>query len=240
MNIPLFHKQIPLLHEQEAPGFYELSFKSLYDADVLSYAKKEIGASLLQVEFHLLIDHDFSVAPTVLVCDRNSVKRKDNENAATNGVYVLVNPKINKGKYDVAVGRSEVAQGNASKPPNEKQQTLMGLIRDLADSPEPKEMKDWKRAILICDWEEDIEKRGARKGKPKTDIDEKNEKALNDEIFHLANLFHNELKKSKALNLDVHGYHRDSYYLPNPDSLRYDYYVGIVKRLLSMIIANEI
>ena len=235
MITPLFHKSIPLLPEQDAPGFYELSFKSLYDSDVLSCRKKQIGASLLQVEFHLLIDQDFSVAPTVLVCDRKTVKQRGNEGLACNGVYVLVDTNKNKkGKYDVAVGRHEITEGD------KEHLTLIERIGKLVEVTEPYKIKNWNKAILICDWERDIKDRSANKSKPKADVNEKISKVFNDEIFHLANFFHDELNKSKALNLNVHGTHRDSYYLPNPDLLRYDYYVGVVKKLLSMIIANEI
>ena len=235
MITPLFHKSIPLLSEQDAPGFYELSFKSLYDSDVLSYEGKDIGASLLQAEFRLRIDQDFSVAPTVLVCDRKTVKKRGNENFAHNGVYILVDTRKNKKeKYDVVVGRHEITEGD------KEQQTLIERIIKLADKPEPQIIKNWKKAILICDWEKDIRDRAASKAKPKADVDEKIEKVFNDEIFHLANFFHDELKKFKALNLDLHEDHRDSYFLPNPDLLRYDYYVGVVKKLLLMIIANEI
>ena len=192
---------------EEAGGFLELSFKPLYDPTVLILDIKALE----------------DVTPRTL----GSAEPKK-------GVYVLVDTKPDRrGMYNVSVGHGGV---NKRKNTEEgQQQTLYGSIKNLKSRPIPKEMKDWNKAILICDWQDDIEKRstgnGSYQGKNDLII-----QVMKQEVNHLSKFLHNELKKSKDLPLKVHSRRKTTYFMPNPDLRRYDYHVDVVKKMLQMII----
>lgn len=196
----------------------------------------ELAPGLIRWEFTLLGERGFSFHPTILTYNKASVKKKGHEEAAINGVFVLVDPKENTNKkFGIAVGYPEVGNTKSTKemkePPN-----LMEYTHELVRNSEPRELPNWKKAILVCDWEDDIRNRTAKsrnqgKSYRKTVIDN----TMKEEVRHLSKILRTEIKDSRTLNCNVVGEGKENYFLPNPDSQRYEYYVGIVKEVLRII-----
>ena len=203
---------IPLLHELQHPGFHKLSFTPPYDPIVLvldKEASKGVGPAKL---------------PDELLVEPNK------------GVFVLIEPlTVSPVKYNVYVGCAGVGKGE-NKPEDDRSeedsQTLYARIRDLRSSVNIKDMNDWEKAILICDWEKDI---GTEEEGTYHDRDVLIAQVMRNEAFHLSKILHKKIGDEKNPKWNVLGKDPASYYMPNPDSLRYQYYVEAVKQLLRMI-----
>ena len=201
---------IPLLHELQHEGFHQLWFTPPYDPLILVLDKEESKG----------------VGPAkILKLGIDEPKR---------GVFVLINPIIEASKpkqpstkYDVYVSCAGV----------EKDQTLYERIRDLRSASYIKDMKDWKTAILLCRWEKDIR---AEEKSIHANRDALIAQVIRNEAVHLTRILRKRLTDEQNPKWNVLGDDTESYYMPNPDSLRYQYYVVAVMQLLRKLTEDNI
>lgn len=155
------------------------------------------------------------------------------------GVFVLVRPPEGESnKYGVSVGLAGVDKRSSDKKNEEN--TLYKWIQNIRgkERTHPRSMENWEKAILIYDWERDIIAGAKEKGK----CEEKDDLILplmEQEVKYIRNFFHEKLEGSKAsieIPFEVLGKYSYSYFLPNPDLLRYHYYLIIVEASLRMLI----
>ena len=176
--------------------------------------------------------------PVVILLDREGargfnktkLKNSDSDVEIRKGVYILAATELNSfGKYNVTVGQSGV---------DGKKQTLIERVKYHASIP-PVGMEKWNKAILICDWENDI-LAGAKSGSKQKS--RKNKEILiqtmRTEVHLLESMLHSELKKyddqigSLSIERDEGGIIE---FMLNPDLRRYEYYVECVMKILGDI-----
>ena len=201
---------IPLLHELQHEGFHQLWFTPPYD-------------------------------PLILVLDKESSKgvgsvklEKMGNDEPKKGVFVLVEPLIETSKSKQPPTKYNIYVGYAGV---EKDQTLYRRIQHLRSDPNINDIDNWEKAILICNWENDIisEKEG--------NFPERHpliSEVIHNEAVHLSIILHKRLEKEKNPKWNIVGRKPDSYYMPNPDSLRYQYYVVAVMQLLRKLTEDNI
>lgn len=202
---------IELLEESVpgASGYLKLSFEPLYDL-------------------------------AVYVLDKTAVENVDTvvelwNNSPEKGVCVLVEPlKEADNECSIYVGHGGVAKREATPPGD--QQPLIKTVQNYASRP-PSGVEKWSKAILICNWDDDIQ--SEQKGKYHRER-ELIDQVMYDEVLHLSKILHERLQEFKKINFEVHGERKDSSFMPNPDSLRYQYYVGVVIELLRMMIEQGV
>lgn len=183
-------------------------------------------------------------SPTVMIYDRKkgenigSAKLGDDE--PKKGVYVLVETELTWGRYKISVGLGGV--NKKEKTPEGEQQTLLGRVKYHASNP-PEDMEKWDKAILICDWEVDIENRAIEFGSLRPERrDVKISEAIKSEVHLLEKMLHAELMQftEEFGSLKVYRNRGENfkYFMPNPDNERYEYYIGIVMESLQQIAPN--
>ena len=206
MDIKFFEKLVP-----GAPGIYELKFKPFFNQNVIVLDWQETAGKF-------------------------SPKLADHE--PKKGVFVLVEPpKVDTKKYGIYVGYAGVDKREDT--PEGEQQTLYGRIEYLSgDMMNLTKIESWDKAILLCDWDEDIRK-GTAKSKNSNHRAKRNKAIIDEfmkkEVNHVSKILYKGLKDASNPNWNVLAEDKENYYLPNPDSRRYDYYVGVIIELLQMI-----
>lgn len=183
--------------------------------------------------------------PTVLIYDRceaeNIGSEKLGENEPKKGVYVLAETTSRYSKYNVTVGLSGVDRKRGTA--KDEQQSLLRRVKHHASNP-PSFMKGWDKAILICDWENDIRNRAMEFGHvTQKNQNAKIDEAMKSEVHLIEKMLHTELMKfnEKSGSLKVHRNadpKRFQYYMPTPDNERYQYYIKIVLEALREIDIN--
>ena len=173
--------------------------------------------------------------PTVLVFDSDSAggigSIKLGADEPKKGVYVIVESEPSWGRYNVSVGLGGVDKNRGT--PEGKQQTLFKRVK-YHDYRPPSMMKEWDKAILICDWEGDIRNRAKEFGSvSEKKRREKIEEAMKSEVHLLEKMLHEKLMEfnEEFGSLRVHRNadpKRFSSFMPNPDNERYEYYIGVV------------
>lgn len=182
--------------------------------------------------------------PNVLVFDRkqargtSSVKLGNDE--PKKGVYILIETESTRGMHNVSVGLGGVDPN--SKTEEGEQQTLLGRVKNHVSRP-PSGVEKWDKAILVCDWEVDIENRAIEIGSVKQETQDKRiVDAMKREVRLLEKMLHAELMKFTgrrgSLNVHRNQEKRFKYFMPNPDNERYEYYIGIAKESLRHIGLN--
>ena len=183
--------------------------------------------------------------PTVLILDREETKgigrarmsAVSADSSLLKGVYILAESDPTRGRYNVSVGLSGVDRNSVT--PEGEQQTLLERVKYHASSP-PSDVEDWDKAILICDWEDDIRNRVIKFGSvAQTTQDGKIVEAMRSEVHLLEKMLHAELAQFSGVlgSLNVHrnkgkGFR---YFMTNPDRARYDYYIRIAMEALRKI-----
>ena len=169
--------------------------------------------------------------PNVLLCDRHE-SLPGSMPEAGKGVFVLVDTKrTEEDSFFVFVGSSGVTGEKATLcgKPNSRFNRVWHK-----ESPGiPDDISEWDKAILIYDWEVDIETRAEQEGSAHNKEDLLIDVMYN-EVLHLEKLLRAEVDNWPDLDL-TNASAGENYFMPNPDSLRYDYYVDAVMRLLRMI-----
>ena len=173
--------------------------------------------------------------PVVVIFDKkdagNIASKKLGVNEPKKGVYVIVETEPSWGRYNVTVGLGGV---------DGEKQTLLRRVKHHDYNP-PSVMEDWNKAILICDWEDDIRNRAfnynsASKENQKKKIDE----AMASEVHLIEKMLHEELMgfNEDLGSLRVHRNQSSNFthYMPNPDNERYDYYIRVVMEALRKIV----
>ena len=159
------------------------------------------------------------------------------------GVFVLVKPpECESNMYGVSVGYAGVDKRSTDIKYEEN--TLYKWIQNIRgkERPHPRAMENWKKAILLYDWEQDIIAGAKIEGKGE-EKDTLTDLVMEQEVKYLRHFFVEKLKGSKAskeIPFEVLGKPQHSYFLPNPDSLRYQYYVVAVMQLLRKLTEDGI
>lgn len=175
--------------------------------------------------------------PVVMIFDKkeaggiSSIKLGVNE--PKKGVYVIVETEPSWGRYNVTVGLGGV---------DGEKQTLLNRVK-YHDYRPPSVMKDWDKAILISDWEDDIRNRAKEFGDVKQKSQNKKiTEAMRSEVHLIEKMLHAELMKfNEGLgSLRVLRNHSSNFthFMPNPDNERYNYYVRIVMEALRELVPN--
>ena len=175
-----------------------------------------------ELEFTPLFD------PNVLIFDKDEA-RPSKLRDDSKGIFVIVDTQQRDGGFYVYVGQSGVWGDTYT--------FFDRLIRIYGkDGGLPDKINDsWDKAILLFDWKKDIEKTPAKKGGNSARRTELIDQVMDNEVLYLEKFLHDKLKESKDLKLNVLGEPTASFFMPNPDLSRYDYYVGVVKELLQII-----
>lgn len=179
--------------------------------------------------------------PVAILLDRkeaegyNKVKLKnsDSDVEIRKGVYILAATERNSlGKYNVTVGQSGV---------DGQRQILIQRVKHHASNP-PVGMEKWDKAILLCDWENDILAGAKSSSKKKSNASKASKEVLiqimKTEVHLLESMLHSELKKyddeigSLSVERNEGGLIE---FMPNPDLRRYEYYVECAMRILEDI-----
>lgn len=208
MNIELLEESVP-----GASGYLRLSFEPLYSLTAYVLDKTAVENAVTVFESWV--------------------------NPPRKGVCVLVEPPEEAvSEYNIYVGHGGVVKSEKSPAEKEykKEYTLLNTMQNHASRP-PSGVEKWRKAILICNWDNDIQ--SEQKGKyhrEKELIDQ----VMYDEVFHLSKILSEKLQQYKRVNFEVHGEHKETSFMPNPDSLRYQYYIGVTIELLRMMIEQGV
>ncbi len=171
--------------------------------------------------------------PLVLVLDNQKLKetRPDilGDDEPRRGVFVLIKPPIGTSiNYNLYVGCAGV----------EREQTLYGRVQELRSISNTEGMAGWKKAILLCNWENDIQTEeggpGEYSGKPDL-IGE----VMRNEAHHLIDILYTKLGKANNPKWHLAIRDIDLSCIPNPDMRRYEYYADVVMQLLQMLTEND-
>ena len=174
--------------------------------------------------------------PKVWVCERHEAD-PGNMPEAGKGVYVLMDTQgTEDGSFFVFVGQSGVTGEKATLCGNANSRINRLWYKDSPGMPD--DIADWDKAILIFDWESDIEIRAEENGSA-YNKDELMNDVMYNEVLHLEKLLRAEVNNSANLNLTSAGA-GENYFMPNPDSERYKYYVAVAMETLRMIIEQII
>lgn len=176
--------------------------------------------------------------PVVILLDKEDMrglikqlKNSDSDVKIRRGVYILAATERNSlGKYNVTVGQSGV---------DGEKQKLIERVKYHVSKP-PRGMEKWNKAILVCDWENDIlaGAKGGSKQKSSKNNKEILLKTMKSEVHFLESMLHSELKKyddeigSLSVQRDEGGINK---LMLNPDLRRYEYYVECVMKILGDI-----
>lgn len=184
--------------------------------------------------------------PTILILDREETKGigrvrmgPDSADSYLKGVYILAESDPTRGRYNVSVGLGGVDGKRGTVKGG--QQTLLERVKYHASSP-PSDVEEWDKAILICDWEDDIRNRAIKFGSVvQTTQDRKITEAMRSEVHLLEKMLHAELTKftgktSGSLNLHRNKSKRFNYFMANPDNERYEYYIGIAMEAFRQVV----
>lgn len=198
---------------QLVSGFTKLEFAPFYNPTVLIFDNKEAGG----------------IGSTKLGGDEPK-----------KGVYVIVETEPTRGRYNVTVGLGGV-DGNRGTAKGD-QQTLLKRVKYHDYSP-PSVMEDWDKAILICDWEDDIRNRAIEFGSVAQQTQGKKIiEAMKSEVTLIEKMLHAELNQFTgslgSLRVHRNKSKRFNYFMANPDNERYEYYIGIAMEALRQIVPN--
>ena len=178
--------------------------------------------------------------PTLILLDRekawgqNKTKLKNTESDVKirRGVYILAATERNSfGRYNVTVGQSGV---------DGEKRILIERVKEHASRP-PLGMEKWSKAILLCDWGNDI-LAGAKSGLKKESKRSKEIlfQTMRTEVHFLESILHRELKKYGDEETGSLSVERDEggiiEFMPNPDLRRYEYYVDCAMEILGDIV----
>lgn len=173
--------------------------------------------------------------PKVWVCDRHE-SDPSSMPLAGKGVYVLMDTQMTKDdSFFVFVGQSGVTGEKATLCGNTNSRINRVWRKDSPGMPD--DIADWDKAILIFDWEDDLEENAETNEKQRGTAPNKDETlkdVMYNEVLHLEKILREEIEKYKNLNL-TNAPGKDNYYMLNPDSRRYDYYLDLVMLLIRMI-----
>ena len=165
--------------------------------------------------------------PNVLICDRHG-SDPNNMPTATKGVYVLVDTQITEDdRFSVFVGQSGIVpEGKA---------TLDSRISRVCykEPGMPDGIADWDKAILIFDWEDDLKARAEQRGTA-PNKDTLLSGVMRNEVLHLEKILRAEIEECRYLDL-TNASGKENYFMLNPDSRRYDYYLDVVMLLIRMV-----
>ena len=198
----------------------------------------QLAPGLTKWEFSLLDETAFSFRPTVINYNRASIKKEGYQNEAETGIGILVKDyKDSEGKYDILIKHPGDDSQKATKATKEDQANLMDYIHELAIKSEPQELPDWKKAILICDWESDIAEGTAKSGNQGQRYrDAAIDEIMIKEVSHLSIFLFEKLTEfAENLHLNVLGDCKENYFLPNPNLPRYNYYIDVVVQAILKI-----
>lgn len=169
--------------------------------------------------------------PKVLICDRHE-SNPSSMPVAGKGVYVLADTQ--RGEDDsffVFVGQSGVTGEKATLCGSPDSRINRVWRKEWPGRPDV--IADWDKAILIFDWEDDLRAGAERRGSMNNE-EELLSDVMRNEVLHLEKLLRDEVEISANLNLANEAKNED-YFMLNPDSRRYDYYLGLAMLLIRMI-----
>ena len=169
--------------------------------------------------------------PGLLVCHRSEV---DSQNlpVAKKGIFVPVVTHKKGYAYDIYIGCSGFD--------SETHPLVNRLHRVCNPDIGLKIAGKWDKAVLLFDWQDDIEACAKQKG-PYNDLKKFNwvNEIMDNEAYYLKGYFADKFRKDMKLKVDG-GQRTKSFFLPNPDVQRYECYFGLVKELVQMIIDGKI
>lgn len=169
--------------------------------------------------------------PNVLICDRHG-SDTNNMPIAGKGVYVLVDTQITADdRFSVFVGQSGVTGEKATLCG--KTDSRINRLWHQESPGMPEGIADWDKAILIFDWEDDLEARAESRGTA-PNKDTLLSDVMRNEVLHLERILRAEIDKYANLYL-TNASGKENYFMLNPDSRRYDYYLGLVVLLMQMV-----
>ena len=191
--------------------------------------------------------------PTVVLCERDRIGgslspsvKSIYEEKYRRGFYICLDTNLMGGRYNVFVGSGGMMKTKDS-------QTLFTAIADQASrNPDDSEEKNpfkkrnkWDKAILVCDWEQDIQFRKIYAGSMMHDHDKYNKPVNNtmkDDI-KLAGSFCNiklkEYEDSGSLRVSQNKQNTSNLFISNfYDSDRYEYYVHLALKFVECLIPD--
>lgn len=167
--------------------------------------------------------------PRVLICDRGR-SNPSNMPEAKRGIYLpMITQKNNDGKFFIFVGFGGVTGKKATLCGNED--SRLKRVWERRVSPRmPKKISNWNKAILICDWVDDIN--------PNLDEDSK-VKAMKKDVINFRKVLIDELKKDGDSNFDVLNRRKFKFTRLKDESdhvrERYKGYVHMIKEAVKII-----
>jgi len=194
--------------------------------EIISFLPRQGSPGFYEIEF------DSIYTPHVLFYEKKGQDSSPDEPFPNSrGVFILVNTKRQKKSSSfVKVGFSGVS-GNST--------LFCRLGRLWHDSNKStSEESVWNKAILICNWQDDIKVWLNNMGNLKTEAETKLIEAVMDsEVFYLEKiLFHGLNSASRELNINLVGNKKAIFPKWNTDSPRNKDYLDMVKILLFKII----
>ena len=171
--------------------------------------------------------------PTLMIYDKDQAYQKGpktieaslGSSFADKGVYILFDSKQTQGgKYNVRVGLSGV-DGEA---------TLFDRLKTHASNP-PDNMKNWDKAIAICDWEDDIPIEIIAETKSKRQmIEQENNELIEDRMDVETKFFEKMLNEVIKIipTLMPRSKDRRKGFIVDPDIERYNLYILYILELL--------
>lgn len=173
--------------------------------------------------------------PKVWVCDRHE-SDPSSMPLAGKGVYVLMDTQMTKDdSFFVFVGQSGVTGERATLCGNNDSRINRLWHKDSPNMPD--DISEWDKAILIFDWDKDIKASAEEEGSAHNKDNLLND-VMRNEVLHLEKLLRAEVSNSSNLNLTSSGA-GENYFMPNPDSRRYEYYVDVVMQLLLILTSQN-
>ena len=172
--------------------------------------------------------------PTLMIYDKDQAYQKGpkkleasfGSSFADKGVYILFDSQQTQGgKYNVRVGLSGV----------DGELTLFGRLKQHVSNP-PEKMKNWDKAVAICDWKNDIPIEIIAKTKSKRKETEKeNDDLIEKRMGEEAKFLEKKLNKIMGTipTLIARGKDQRSISIVDPDSQRYNLYILYILELLN-------
>lgn len=171
--------------------------------------------------------------PVVLVLDNQKPREAYPDTLGDDeprwGVFVLIKPVMGAPiKYNIQVGCAGV----------EQEQTLYGKVQELRSTSNIGGMRGWKKAILLCNWENDVNtKEGVGEYSEKPSLISK---VIRNEAHRLIDILCVKLGEENNPKWILAVRDMVPYCIPNPDTRRYEYYADVVMQLLRILTENGI
>lgn len=197
---------------------------------VLEYTDKGVGIQKVDIEWP--DSPIMSYHPQLFLCDRAQLEQVSSQTAGKSlkgilrqGVYLLIWEKAQSEGFNVFAGTHDF----------ENNKTLLDCIISQAQEPNPLAIKDWEKAVVVCDWRDDISI--AKIGSVSNSIeDDKKARVISEESAFIREMIY-EILGNDISNIQKRGVKSQSC-IANPAINRYNHYLYSVFHIIEKKFPN--